>query len=251
MQLQHSYYWFKEALDPDTCNKIITLGTNQLNLDNSKGINTNANTFGDSHKEAMPDAVSQGELSRAEIKDSNKQHYIRDSKVSWLSDSWLYDLIYPFINEANAKSGWNFDWDCSEDFQFTVYDHDGFYGWHTDGVSDHSGVYKRYIKGITPTPLKPDGRVPNGYCDRNDIVGKVRKLSMTINLNKPGDYEGGNLKFDFGHHTEDGVRFYECEEIRPQGSIIIFPSFIPHCVTPVTKGTRYSLVLWSLGYPFR
>jgi hypothetical protein len=26
---------------------------------------------------------------------------------------------------------------------------------------------------------------------------------------------------------------------------------MPHCVTPVTKGTRYSLVLWVLGDPFK
>ena len=40
-------------------------------------------------------------------------------------------------------------------------------------------------------------------------------------------------------------------EIRPRGSIIVFPSFVWHRVTPVTKGTRYSLVVWSLGYPFK
>ena len=56
--------------------------------------------------------------------------------------------------------------------------------------------------------------------------------------------------FDFGQHTE-GEQFYECKEIRPQGSIIIFPSFTYHCVTPITKGTRYSLVLWTLGDAFR
>ena len=251
MQLQHSYYWFKQALDPDTCQQIIDLGTRQLNYDIERGVDPNAYTFGDSHKDAMPDAKPQGELSKNELGNTSEQHYIRDSKVSWLKDKWLYELFYPFVNEANHKAGWNFDWDCSENFQFTIYDNDGFYGWHTDGVSDHSGVYKRYIRGITPEPLKSDGRLPSGYCDSNEMVGKVRKLSITVNLNKPGDYDGGNLKFDFGHHTDDGVRFYECEEIRPQGSIIVFPSFIPHCVTPVTRGTRYSLVLWNLGYPFK
>jgi PKHD-type hydroxylase len=82
------------------------------------------------------------------------------------------------------------------------------------------------------------------------MINKVRKLSMTINLNEPGEYDGGNLKFDFGPHAS-GKRFHECEEIRPQGSIIVFPSFVYHQVTPVTRGTRYSLVLWSLGWPFQ
>ena len=36
-----------------------------------------------------------------------------------------------------------------------------------------------------------------------------------------------------------------------KGSIIVFPSFVWHRVKPVTKGTRYSLVIWNLGYPFK
>jgi PKHD-type hydroxylase len=40
-------------------------------------------------------------------------------------------------------------------------------------------------------------------------------------------------------------------EILPKGSIVVFPSFLWHRVKPVTKGTRYSLVLWHLGYPFK
>ena len=73
---------------------------------------------------------------------------------------------------------------------------------------------------------------------------------MTVNLTDPKNYAGGNLKFDFGPHA-GGKRFKVCQEIRPQGSIIIFPSFTYHCITPVTSGTRYSLVLWSLGRPWQ
>ena len=43
----------------------------------------------------------------------------------------------------------------------------------------------------------------------------------------------------------------ECTEIRPRGSIIVFPSFVWHRVNPVTRGTRYSLVMWNLGWPFK
>ena len=86
--------------------------------------------------------------------------------------------------------------------------------------------------------------------DNRFYWGKVRKLSMTLNLTDPDDYSGGDLKFDFVPHMGRG-RFKTCKEIRPRGSIIIFPSFIHHQVTPVTKGTRYSAVIWSLGRPFR
>jgi PKHD-type hydroxylase len=99
-------------------------------------------------------------------------------------------------------------------------------------------------------PLKENGDLPSKYTQNEEMVGKVRKLSLTINLNNSSEYTGGNLKFDFGPHT-DGERFVECTENRDQGSMIIFPSYTYHCVTPVTSGTRYSLVLWCLGKPFK
>ena len=68
------------------------------------------------------------------------------------------------------------------------------------------------------------------------------------NLTNPKNYKGGNLKFDMGpHHPK---RYHTCTEIRPRGSIIVFPSHLYHQVTPVTEGTRYSLVMWNLGRPF-
>ena len=56
------------------------------------------------------------------------------------------------------------------------------------------------------------------------------------------DYEGGELCFQ----TPDGS-----EEIiiaTKQNSIIMWPSnfLYPHCVKPVTKGTRYSIVAWAV-----
>jgi PKHD-type hydroxylase len=113
------------------------------------------------------------------------------------------------------------------------------------------GAYKRYIYGVTKAPLKPDGNIPSGFTTYNKFIGKVRKLSMTINLCDESEYEGGDLKFDFGLHKSKSDRFHVCEEIRPKGSIVIFPSFVQHCVTPITKGTRYSLVMWTLGEPWK
>ena len=239
MNLRHNYYWFKSALDSDTCDRIKELGVNN--------IPKNANTFGDNSKHNLPEAEPQTDKTLSEIKD--KETYVRDSKVSWLNDQWLYDTIIPFVNEANHKAGWGWDIDSYEDFQFTVYDKDGFYGWHQDGSSDHFGKMQRYIYGITDEPLKENGDLPDGYTKSNYLVGKVRKISLTINLNEPDEYEGGNLKFDFGNH--DKLKFHEVKEIRPKGSIIVFPSFLPHCITPITRGTRYSLVLWCTGKPWK
>ena len=72
--------------------------------------------------------------------------------------------------------------------------------------------------------------------------GTIRKLSITIQLSSPQDYEGGDLILHNG----------EPEKMQKElGKLIVFPSYTLHEVTPVTKGTRYSLVAWVAGKPFR
>jgi len=245
MLLKNHYYYFQSAIPKDTCDKIVSLGLNSISHDGT--------TAGSHEKSANPNNAPQGELTSQQLKTKGldvNSTYIRDSKVSWLRDQWLYDLFLPYIEKANIAAGWNWEWDYSENFQFTIYEPGQFYSWHKDGVSDNTGIYKRYIYGITQEPLDKNNQPPFQYVTDTNMVGKVRKISMTVSLNDSAEYDGGNLKFDFGHHT-NGEQFHECEEIRPKGSIIVFPSFLDHCVTPVTRGTRYSLVLWCLGKPFK
>ena len=260
MQVKNSYFWFKEALTPDECQRIIDQGNKQIDRAKSAGRDVSATTFGNNHKQGLEEegikAEAQADKTTEEVKtelgvsdaDVEKARYIRDSEITWMNDQWLYDRIYPYIHQANDQAGWKYEFDVSESFQFTKYGVNQFYGWHADGNSCHLGKYKRAIPGVTPRDSK--GMFPRGYTDNPNMVNKIRKLSLTINLNMPGEYEGGNLKFDFGPHAS-GKRYHECVEIRPQGSIIVFPSYIYHQVTPVTKGTRYSLVLWTLGQPFK
>jgi PKHD-type hydroxylase len=255
MNLHNSYYWFNSVIDPETCKKIIDLGLSKIEKNKKDGISTAGVTYGSREKQSLDNATPLQEKTLEELaneknisaKEVEDAVYVRDSEVSWLTDQWIYDLLLPYIQEANEKAGWKFDIDGHETFQFTVYNPGGFYGWHVDGRSDHLGKYKRYIPGITP--LNKNGKRPLTHTQNPYHIGKVRKISMTLNLNAPGDYTGGNLKFDFGPHAP--VRYHECEEIRPQGSLIVFPSFVYHQVTPVTQGTRYSLVLWTLGNPFK
>lgn len=74
---------------------------------------------------------------------------------------------------------------------------------------------------------------------------KHRKLTCVVQLTDPNEYEGGDLEL------------FECDsypdknEIREQGTVIIFPSFIYHAVTPITKGIRYSAVAWFEGPNWR
>ena len=229
MNLTNYYWYFQSAIPERICDDIVKYG-HQLQ-----------------HQMAVTGGYGDGKkLNQKQIKDLKTK---RDSNIVWMSDRWIYKEIQPYVHRANQSAGWNYEWDFSESCQFTKYQPGQFYGWHADGNSCHFGKYKRWIPGVSPVD-KTTGKAPRGYTENPNMVGKVRKLSITINLNKPGEYDGGNLKFDFGPHA-DIKRYHECEEIRPQGSVIIFPSFVYHCVTPVTRGTRYSLVLWTLGDPFK
>ena len=255
MYLQNSYYWFESAISPEDCRKIINAGLTQLESNKQQGLNVGGVTTGGMEKHSKTNAVSLQEKTLQEFALENNMPttaveemiYVRDSEVAWLNEKWIYELITPYIKSANELAGWQFDIDDAEFFQFAVYKPGGFYGWHVDGKSDHSGKLKRFIPGITP--LAKNGKPTLGHTRNPNHVGKVRKLSMTLNLNESGDYDGGLLNFDFGQHAPK--RYHECTEISPQGSLIVFPSFIYHQVTPVTRGTRYSLVLWSLGHPFK
>jgi len=247
------YYYFKSALTGEECDAIIDLGQYLIKENKSKGFPTTAVTGGRAEKN-LDNKPSIKEKTMSDIFNEGKtknDYYVRDSEISWIAyeEKWVYDLIIPFVRKANNLTGWNFDIDAHEHAQYTnYYAPGGLYGWHKDGSGDQAAVWRRHIEGITPRDAKGDVQYP--YCLHEHLIGKVRKLSMTINLTNSDDYKGGNLKFDFGEHTE-GKRFHECTEIRERGSIVIFPSFLPHCVTPVTEGTRTSLVLWANGSPFK
>jgi len=249
MQLTNNYWYFISEIDQQTCKEIVDRGLARIEEIKQKFGTAEGYTFGEKQKGVKPSAIPQGEQSKQQLLRQGidpENSYVRDSEVAWLDDQWIYDKIIPIVKTANYNAGWNWDIDYFEPFQFTVYRPGGFYSWHQDGNSDHFGAYKRFVPGVTHNELGK--KFPPGYTENPNMVGKIRKISLTINLNTPGEYDGGDLKFDFGEHADE--RFYTCEEIRPQGSVIVFPSFMPHCVTPVTRGTRYSLVLWCLGRPF-
>ena len=224
MNLKHYYYYFQSALSPRLCQDIIDYGKSHKpemaitgGVERSDG-NTKVN----------------GSLKKSVIKNIQKK---RKSDIVWMNDRWIYKEIHPYIREANRKAEWNFDWDWSESCQFTKYGVGQYYGWHCDSWE---APYKR--------DKLEDGTYPQDH-------GKIRKLSVTISLNDPDEYDGGNLEFDFRNQVDwernKKKAIKACTEIRPRGSIIVFPSFCWHRVSPVTRGTRYSLVIWNLGYPFR
>jgi PKHD-type hydroxylase len=71
----------------------------------------------------------------------------------------------------------------------------------------------------------------------------VRKLSISVQLSVEKSYTGGDLLL---HIEKNPV-----QAPKQQGTLIAFPSYTLHEVTPITKGNRYSLVAWVTGEPFK
>jgi|DEB0MinimDraft_10_1074344.scaffolds.fasta_scaffold08521_7 PKHD-type hydroxylase len=214
MRLINHYWYFKSAIPNHICDQIIEYGKSK-----------NENTLGLIGSLGIKRDTKEKPLTKKEIKDLKKT---RNSNIVWLSEPWIYKEIHPYINLANKNAGWNFEWDWSEACQFTKYGKGQYYDWHSDCLE------------------KP-------YEDPDlNINGKIRKLSATINLSDPKDYKGGELEFDFkNQYPNKKPNIRTCTEILPKGSLVVFPSFVWHRVKPVTKGVRYSLVIWNLGYPFK
>ena len=79
--------------------------------------------------------------------------------------------------------------------------------------------------------------------------GKIRKLSSVLVLTDGSKYVGGDLEFNY----PTGFQNTKTEThpfLREKGSLVVFPSFVWHRVTPVTKGIRHSLTTWHLGSPY-
>jgi PKHD-type hydroxylase len=138
---------------------------------------------------------------------------VRASRVAWLDDPWLYEVLFPYFQSANWSAQWLFHFQAIERLQFTAYGVGEHYGWHVA----YAGLY--------------------------------RKLSLTVQLSEPTDYDGGQLQLERGvPDSPDRIR--TLTEIAPRGSVVVFPAFLPHRVTPVTRGERLSLVTWAAGRPF-
>ena len=218
MNLTNHFWYFQSAVPTRICDDILRYG-NQL-------ADQMALTGGyDNYNKSAPCSSKRKQLSGQEIKDLKKK---RDSNIVWMTDCWIYKEIHPYVHQANRSAGWNFQWEYSEAIQFTKYNKGQYYDWHCDGWD------KPYQRQGDPTH------------------GKIRKLSVTLTLSDPKDYKGGELEFDFRNQDPDKKpNIRKCTEILPKGSLVVFPGFVWHRVCPIKKGTRHSLVMWSLGWPFK
>ena len=120
---------------------------------------------------------------------------------------------------TTENKNYGFDSDYSTvNVQFTRYQKDDFYEWHSD-----DDLLNTHIK-----------------------THSIRKLSMSMPLNV-GEYEGGEIEIKISASENAKIRKIPVEP----GNVIVFPSFLEHRVLPVTSNTRYSLVAWISGPPWR
>jgi len=139
---------------------------------------------------------------------------IRLSDITWLYSTddleWAFRKITDIVLNLNARF-FKFDiFGLNEGFQFTNY-------------KAPTGKYGKHI-------------------DRSlDMI--IRKLSLSIQLTDPKEYEGGELIL---YEDDKGL-----EMKKEQGTLVLFPSYMLHEVKPVTKGERNSLVAWVTGKQFK
>ena len=154
-------------------------------------------------------------VTEAKLAPGNANAEIRRSQVVMLGNepkyAWLYERILGAAQECNRLFFCVDIVGVEANLQLGRYDSSdrGFYGWHTD------------FAGIRP----------------------MRKLSVSIQLSRSDDYEGGDLEVMYGTEPQ--------KLDRTRGAFIVFPSFMLHRVTPVTRGTRWSLVAWIVGTRWR
>ena len=139
---------------------------------------------------------------------------IRQSKISWLyaSDNldWAFRRISDIVLNLNDRF-----------FQFDLH-----------GLNE----------GLQFTNYKAPSDKYGKHIDRA-LDSIIRKLSLSIQLTNPKEYEGGELIL---YENEKGK-----EMKKEQGTLVLFPSYILHEVKPVTKGERNSLVSWVTGKQFK
>ncbi|MBD36131.1 MAG: hypothetical protein CL512_05130 [Actinobacteria bacterium] len=184
--------------------------------------------------DAIQHAASQSQQIEGFHFGSEENH--RKSQISWLYDTEIVQPVAAQMRQANIAAGWQYDLEITEALQYTRYQPSGYYEWHVDGNQDYHAARKYFPEVPDPIPLNVTP-FPN-------LQGTVRKLSATVNLSHRDEYTGGNLEmrcYDQMHIFNDS----------PRGSMIVFPSFMEHRVTPIESGERHSAVLWYNGPPLR
>ena len=85
------------------------------------------------------------------------------------------------------------------------------------------------------------------HLDIGNEETSVRKITAIVQLSGENDYEGGNFEFSMTDETGKDTAVGS----RKRGSLILFPSYLGHRVSPLTSGVRSSILTWMLGNAFK
>ena len=192
------------------------------------------------HKDEEIQQLKKFIVDQFELKDVEKAEHkggdtTRKSSIIWFNDKTISGILFNAMKIAAYEAGWHYEITGHETLQMTRYEEGDEYAWHSDG------------EGCAFNARSFDFE-QSGDLDKTSspgLLGSIRKLSATIVVND--DYEGGHfetMRLDHGKVIKRKV------EAAP-GSAIVFPSSTTHRVTPVTKGIRYSIVVWFAGPPFK
>jgi hypothetical protein len=145
---------------------------------------------------------------------------IHSSDVAFFPlDHWVTGLLFHFGALANGHA-WRFDIRGSQAVQALAYGEGGHYTWHQDSCGLSEG-------------------------------GLIRKLSVMIPLSSPDEYEGGNFEILSTSGRDGEGQIVQVAEAAKPGSVVVFPAYVQHRVTRITRGFRRSLVAWLTGPPFK
>jgi len=110
-------------------------------------------------------------------------------------------------------------------------------------ITEANQIWKFEISSILDSIQYTEYNGDGGHYDWHMDIGPEnishRKISAVVQLSNPSEYDGGKLQLKNGPG--------EIDVPQGKGTVIVFPSFLLHRVTPLTKGNRKSLVFWVGG----
>jgi PKHD-type hydroxylase len=163
---------------------------------------------------AFGDALRPAAAAVLDSADDHQKSSIRSTRISWITQSQETLWLYQKLVGATStinQQAYRFDLSMIEDLQYTVY------------LAGEGGHY--------------DWHVDHGNTPRR------RKLSLVLQLSAPTDYEGCELQIYASNQIDAAPK--------TRGTLIAFPSYVLHRVTPIAAGIRKSLVMWCSGPRFR
>ncbi len=147
------------------------------------------------------------------VENPNNSIQLRSTKIHWMTNEKYKDSLLPIYQEISSKvrrindSIWSYNYDGYQSFQYSEYDVGDHFDWH---------------------------------IDTNQFTGKnIRKVSFSLGLSNKNEYEGGDLILK----TSVEENHYKLD----RGDLIVFPSWVLHKITPITKGKRRVVVGWGEG----